>query len=69
MAPILILMWKTWAGLSDAEIEQCRQQTLNNIGMLRAPVDLLPTFPLNMFEHSKCMTTEVKLHIKHDLPT
>jgi hypothetical protein len=68
-APISILMWKTWAGLFDAEIEQCKQQTLNNIGVLRAPVDLLPAFPLNMFEHSKCTTTEVKLHTKHDLPT
>ena len=69
MAPILILMWKTWAGLSDAEIEQCRHQALNNIGVLRAPVDLFHAFPLNMFKHSKCMTTEVKLHTKQDLPT
>jgi hypothetical protein len=69
LAPISIPMWRIWAGLSDAEIEQCRQQALNNIGVLRAPVDLLPAFPLNMFEHSKCTTTEVKLHTKQDLPT
>ena len=69
MAPISVQMWKTWAGLSDAEIEQCKQQALNNIGVLRAPVDLLPAFSLNMFEHSKCTTNEVKLHTKQDLPT
>ena len=69
MAPISIMMWKTWAGLSDSEIEQCKQQALNNIGVLRAPVELLPAFSLNMFEHSKCTTTEVKLHTKQDLPT
>ena len=69
LAPISIPIRKTWAGLSDAEIEQCKQHALNNIGVLRAPVDLLPAFPLNMFEQSKCTTTEVKLHSKHDLPT
>lgn len=69
MAPISIMMWKTWAGMSDSEIEQCKQQAINNIGVLRAPVDLLPAFSLNMFEHSKCTTTEVKLHTKQDLPT
>ena len=69
IAPISILMWKTWAGLSDAEVEQCTQHALNNIGVLQALVELLPAFSLNMFEHSKCTTTEVKLHTKHDLPT
>ena len=69
MAPISIQMWKTWARLSDAEIEQCKQQALNNIGVLRGPVDLLPAFSFNMFEHSKCTTNEVKLHTKQNLPT
>ena len=68
MAPILVLMWKTWAELSDSEVEQCKRQALINIGVLRALVDLLPAFALNMFEHSKCTTTEVKLHTKQDLP-
>ena len=69
MAPISIQMWKTWARLSDAEIEQCKQHALNNIGMLRALVDILHAFSLNMFEHSKCTTNEVKIHTKQDLPT
>ena len=69
LAPISILMWKTWAGFSDSEMEHCKKQALNNVGVLRAPVDLLPAFSLNMFEHSKCTTTEVKLHTKQDLPT
>ena len=69
MAPISVQMWKTWAGMSEAEVEQCKQQAINNIGILRAPVELLPAFSLNMFEHSKCTTNEVKLHTKQDLPT
>ena len=69
IAPITIQMWRTWAGLTEADIENFRKQALNNVGVLRAPVDLLPAFSLNMFEHSKCTTTEVKLHTKQDLPT
>ena len=69
LAPISMMMWKTWAGLSEVEIEHCKKQALNNVGVLRAPVDLLPAFSLNMFEHSKCTTNEVKLHTKQDLPT
>ena len=69
LAPITIPMWRTWAGISDSEMEHCKKQALNNVGVLRAPVDLIPAFSLNMFEHSKCTTNEVKLHTKQDLPT
>jgi hypothetical protein len=69
LAPITIPMWKMWAGMSETEVEHCKKQALNNVGVLRAPVDLIPAFSLNMFEHSKCTTTEVKLHTKQDLPT
>lgn len=69
LAPISILMWKTWAGLSEVEIEHCKKQTLNNVGVLRAHVDMLPAFSLNMFEHSKCTTNEVKLHTKQYIRT
>ena len=69
LAPITMQMWKTWAGLTDGDIDNFKKQALNNVGVLRAPVDLLPAFSLNMFEHSKCTTTEVKLHAKQDLPT
>jgi hypothetical protein len=69
MAPISIPMWKAWTGFSDQEVECCKKQALNNIGVLRAPMDLMHAFPLNMFDHSKCTTLEVKLHTKQDLPT
>ena len=69
LAPISIAMWRTWAGISETEMEHCKKQALNNVGVLRAPVDLIPAFALNMFEHSKCTTNEVKLHTKQDLPT
>jgi hypothetical protein len=69
MAPISIPMWKAWTGFSDQEVECCKKQALNNIGVLRAPMDLMHAFPLNMFDHSKCTTLDVKLHTKQDLPT
>jgi hypothetical protein len=67
MAPISIPMWKTWAGFSYKEVECCRKQALNNIGVLRAPMDLMHAFPLTMFDHAKCTTLDVKLHTKQDL--
>ena len=69
LAPISLLMWNTCVGISDLEIEQCKKQTLNNVGILRALVELLRAFPLNMFKHSKCTTIEVKLYIKQDMST
>lgn len=69
IAPISIPMWKAWAGFSDQEVENCKKQAFNNMGVLRAPMDLMHAFPLNMFDHSKCTTVEVKLHTKQDLPT
>ena len=69
IAPISIPMWKAWAGFSDQEVENFKKQAFNNIGVLRAPMDLMHAFPLNMFDHSKCTTEEVKLHTKQDLPT
>jgi hypothetical protein len=51
------------------DIENFKKQALNNVGVLEAPIDLLPAFSFNMFEHSKCTTNEVKLHTKQDLPT
>ena len=55
LAPITVPMWKAWAGLTDADIENFWKQALNNVGVLRAPVDLLPAFSLNMFEHSEVL--------------
>ena len=69
MAPISIPMWKAWAGFSNQEVESCKRQALNNIGVLRAPMDLMHAFPLTMFDHAKCTTLDVKLHTKQDLPT
>ena len=69
IAPISIPMWKAWAGFTDQEVENCKRQAFNNIGVLRAPMELMHAFPLNMYDHSKCTTLEVRLHTKHDLPT
>lgn len=69
LSPISVPMWKAWAGLSSSEVESYKKQAMNNIGVLRAPMDLLHAFPLAMYDHSKCTTLEVKLHTKHDLST
>ena len=69
IAPISIPMWKAWAGMTESEIESCKKQAMSNVGVLRAPIDLMHAFPLTMYDHSKCTTLEVKLHTKQDLPT
>ena len=69
IAPISIPMWKTWAGMNESEVESCKKQAMSNVGVLRAPIDLMHAFPLTMYDHSKCTTLEVKLHTKQDLPT
>ena len=69
IAPISIPMWKAWARFTDHEVEMLKKQAFNNIGVLRAPVDILHAFPLNMCDHSKCTILEVKLHTKQYLHT
>ena len=69
IAPISIPMWKAWTGMTKNEIESCKKQAMSNVGVLRAPIDLMHAFPLTMYDHSKCTTLEVKLHTKQDLPT
>ena len=69
IAPISIPMWKAWTGMTESEVESCKKQAMSNIGVLRAPIDLMHAFPLTMYDHSKCTTLEVKLHTKQDLPT
>jgi hypothetical protein len=55
--------------ISEIELEHCKKQSLNNVDVSKAPINLIPAFSLNMFEYSKCTTTEVKLHTKQDLST
>ena len=50
IAPISIPMWKTWVGMTENKVESCKKQTMNNIGVLRAPIDLMHAFPLTMFD-------------------
>ena len=69
LAPISIPMWQAWTGFTDQEVDSYKKQALNNIGVLRTPMDLTHAFPLTMFDHAKCTTLEVKLHTKQDLPT
>jgi hypothetical protein len=44
LAPIMVQMWKTWVGLTNSNIDNLKKQALNNVGVLKAHVDLLPTF-------------------------
>lgn len=57
LASITVQMWKTRVGLTDGDIDNFKKQVLSNVDVLRAPIDLLPAFSLNMFEHSKCTNT------------
>jgi hypothetical protein len=38
IASISIPMWKAWVGMSDNEVEGCKKQTMNIVGVLRAPM-------------------------------
>ena len=62
-------MWKAWTSISKNEVVNCKKQAMNNVGVLRAPMDLMHAFSLTMSDHSKCIILEVKLHTKQDLPT
>lgn len=66
MAPISIMMWKIWARFLDQKIKYYKKKPLNNIRILRAPIDLLHATPLTMFDHVKSTTLEVEFHTKHN---
>lgn len=53
----MVQMWKMWARLTNVDIDNFKKQALKNMGVLKAPIDLLLVFSLNMFEHTKCITT------------
>ena len=69
LAPILISTWRIWAGMSQAEIEECRNCALNNKQLIANGQNLANCFSLYSYDHAKCPVTTVKLHIKTDIPT
>ena len=69
LAPILISTWRIWAGMSQAEIEECQNCALNNKQLIANRQNLANCFSLYSYDHAKCPVTTVKLHIKTDIPT
>ena len=69
LAPILISTWRIWAGMTTAEIEECRNCALNNKQLIANGQNLVNCFSLYCYDHAKCPVTTVKLHIKTDIPT
>lgn len=69
LAPILQSTWRIWAGLSKRDIDECREFALQGKQMICNGQDFVNAFALYGFDHGKCPVTNVKLHIKLDVPT
>lgn len=69
LAPITGAMMRVWAGLDKSELEGCKSHAQNGTQCSRAPENLLKAFSLSQYEHSKCPTLPVKVHLKNPLPT
>ena len=69
MAPITTPMWKTWANMTNVEVESLQTNAVQNSGLLREPQSIPHPFPLSLFENSKCNIPLIKIHTKLDLNT
>jgi len=69
LAPILHSTWRIWAGMSKQDIDECREAALQNKQMISNGQNIVNAFALYGFDHGKCAVTNVKLHIKVDVPT
>lgn len=69
LAPILTSTWRIWAGLSKKEIDECKEAALQSKMLISNGQNIINAFALYGFDHGKCSVTNVKLHIKSDVPT
>ena len=69
LAPLPILVWKTWANLIEGEVKACEERAVN-IGSFTLEGQLiLNAFLLVLCDHHKCTTTFVRVHTKQDVLT
>lgn len=69
LAPITINMWKTWAHLTDGEMETLRNNAVYGTGVLKEAQLIPHNFPLSLFDHHKCPLPTVRVHTKQHLQT
>ena len=69
LAPISIPMWKIWADISDKEATACEEKALSCVGLFKEPQELVNAFPIAIYDHHKCTTTTIKVHVKQDVLT
>lgn len=69
LAPVPFAAWRIWAGLSKEEVSACKEHSLKGTQCIGKSEDLISAFSLYTYDHGKCSTPDVKLHVKLDLPT
>lgn len=69
LAPILTSTWRIWGGLNKADLDEYKDAALHGRKLISNGENLVNAFALYGFDHSKCTVTNVKLHIKLEVPT
>lgn len=67
LAPISIPMWKTWSNMANAEVETLRSHAINGTGILREGQPIPGAFPLSLYDHQKCPSSDVRILTKQAL--
>lgn len=69
LAPISVPMWRTWTNMSPVEVETLKSNAINGTGLLREGQPIPGAFPLSLFDHHKCSSSEVRILTKQSLNT
>jgi hypothetical protein len=69
LAPITVAMWKMWVNLSDSEVKVAEERALHRWNLMKEPFMIPHAFPLAMFDHHKCTSTQVLVLVKQDVLT
>jgi hypothetical protein len=68
-APIQPSTWRIWCDLKQSEIDECREHALSGTQFVKAATTFVHSFPLYMYDHTKCDVQSLKLHVKLCYPT
>jgi hypothetical protein len=69
MAPIPVSVWKVWGNLTEAEIKACEDKVLSMSNPTSEGQPIANAFPLALYDHYKCTTTFVMVHVKQEILT
>lgn len=69
LAPIPAAVWKLWGNLSEGDMKACEDKAINGSSPLAQGHSIANAFPLALYDHNKCTTTTVLVHVKQDVLT